>query len=184
VVVEEHAVKPDPSTMLTMFILFFVLSFFSIGGAISVIPEIHRQAVDVSHWLTDREFVDLIAIAQAAPGPNVLFVTLIGYHVAGVVGALVATFAMCGPACAVAFWVAQVFHRFREKKWRIAVQAGLVPLSIGLIASVALIIARSADHDWKTMLITAAMFGLTYWTRISPIYGLGIATALGVAGFL
>jgi chromate transporter len=182
--VETHAVKLDFSTLLTMSVLFFVLSFFSIGGAVSVIPEIHRQAVEVSHWLTEREFVDLIAIAQAAPGPNVLFVTLIGYQVSGITGALLATFFMCGPACAVAFWIAQIFHRFREKKWRIAVQAGLVPMSIGLIASVALIIARSADHDWKTMLITAATFGLTYWTRISPIYALAAATGLGVAGLL
>ena len=122
-VVEKHAVKLDFSTLLTMSILFFVLSFFSIGGAVSVIPEIHRQAVEVSHWLTEREFVDLISIAQAAPGPNVLFVTLIGYQVSGITGALLATFFMCGPACAVAFCIAQIFHRFREKKWRIAVQA-------------------------------------------------------------
>ena len=176
--------KYDFSTLITMSILFSVLSFLSIGGAVSVIPEIHRQAVDISHWMTDRQFVDLVAIAQAAPGPNVLFVTLIGHHVAGVTGALVATFFMCGPACVVAFFIAQIFHRFREKRWRIAVQAGLVPLSIGLIASVALIIARSADSDWKTMIITAATFALTYWTRISPLYALGAATAIGVAGFL
>jgi len=176
--------KYDFTALVTMSVLFAVLSFLSIGGAISVIPEIHRQAVDISHWMTDRQFVDLVSIAQAAPGPNVLFVTLIGYHVAGLAGAFAATFFMCGPACVVAFGIAQIFHRFREKHWRIAVQAGLVPLSIGLISSVALLIARSADHDWKTMLITAATFAITYWTRISPLYALGAATALGVAGFL
>lgn len=176
--------KVDWATYLTMTVLFSVLSFLSIGGAISVIPEIHRQAVDISHWMTDREFVDLVAIAQAAPGPNVLFVTLIGHHVAGIPGALLATFCMCGPACVVAFFIAQTFERFKERRWRIAVQAGLVPLSIGLIASVALIIAKAADHDWKTMAITAATFALTYWTRISPLYALGIAAALGIGGLL
>lgn len=176
--------KVDWATYLTMAVLFSVLSFLSIGGAISVIPEIHRQAVDISHWMTDREFVDLVAIAQAAPGPNVLFVTLIGQHVAGIPGALLATFCMCGPACVVAFFIARVFERFKEKHWRIAVQAGLVPLSIGLIASVALLIARAADNDWKTLAITVATFALTYWTRISPLYALGVATVVGVAGFL
>lgn len=176
--------KVDWGTYLTVAVLFSVLSFLSIGGAISVLPEIHRQAVEISHWMTDREFVDLVAIAQAAPGPNVLFVTLIGHHVAGIPGALLATFCMCGPACVVAFFIARVFERFKEKRWRIALQAGLVPLSIGLIASVALLIARAADHDWKTIAITAATFALTYWTRISPLYALGAAAALGVMGLL
>lgn len=176
--------KADWATYLAMAALFSVLSFLSIGGAVSVIPEIHRQAVEISHWMTDRQFVDLVAIAQAAPGPNVLFVTLIGHHVAGIPGALLATFCMCGPACFVAFLVAQVFERFKHKRWRIAVQAGLVPLSVGLIAAVALLIARAADNDWKTLLITAVTFALTYWTRVSPLYALGAATALGVAGLL
>ncbi len=170
--------------LLTMLLHFSLLSFLAVGGAISALPEMHRQAVDVSHWMTDRQFIELVAIAQAAPGPNVLFVTLIGQHVAGIPGALVATFAMCGPACAVAFGIAQVFDRFKEKRWRIAVQAGLVPLAIGLVAATALLIARTADTNIPTLLITAATFALTYWTRISPLFALGIASALGLAGFL
>lgn len=176
--------KDDVSTLIALALLFSVLSFLSVGGAISAVPEIHRQAVELHNWMTDREFVDLVAIAQAAPGPNVLFVTLIGYHVAGVAGAIVATVFMCGPACAVAFIIARVFDRFREKPWRSAVQSGLVPVSIGLICATALVIARSADHDWKTFAITAATFAITYWTRISPLYALGAAAALGVAGLL
>jgi chromate transporter len=176
--------KDDLGTLISLALLFSLLSFLSVGGAISALPEIHRQAIDIHHWMTDREFVDLVAIAQAAPGPNVLFVTLIGHHVAGIPGALVATFFMCGPACAVAFFIARMFDRFREKPWRAAVQSGLVPVSIGLVGATALIIARSADHDWKTFAITAATFAIAYWTRISPLYALGAATALGVAGLL
>jgi chromate transporter len=176
--------KDELGTLITLALLFSLLSFLSVGGAISALPEIHRQAIDIHHWMTDREFVDLVAIAQAAPGPNVLFVTLIGHHVAGIPGALVATFFMCGPACAVAFFIARMFDRFRDKPWRAAVQGGLVPVSIGLVGATALIIARSADHDWKTFAITAATFAIAYWTRISPLYALGAATALGVAGLL
>lgn len=176
--------KEQIETLVALAALFSVLSFLSVGGAISAVPEIHRQAVDVHHWMTVREFVDLVAIAQAAPGPNVLFVTLIGYHVAGVSGALVATAFVCGPACAVAFVIARVFDRFRDKPWRKAVQNGLVPISIGLIGGTALVIARSAVHDWKTFAITAATFAITYWTRISPLYAFGVATVIGVAGLL
>ena len=170
--------------LVTLALHFSLLSFLAIGGAITALPEMHRQAVEVSHWMTDRQFIELVAIAQAAPGPNVLFVTLIGNHVAGVAGALVATFFMCGPACAVAFFIARVFDRFKESRWRIAVQSGLVPLSIGLVAATALIIARSADTNIPTFLITAGTFAVSYWTRISPLIALGIATALGLAGVL
>jgi chromate transporter len=176
--------KDDFGTLVTLALLFGLLSFLSVGGAISAVPEIHRQAVDIHRWMTDREFVDLVAIAQAAPGPNVLFVTLIGHHVAGIPGALVATVMMCGPACAVAFFIARAFDRFRDKPWRAAVQGGLVPLSIGLVGATALIIARSADHDWKTFAITAATFAIAYWTKLSPLYALGAATVLGFAGLL
>ena len=174
----------DDSALLTLALHFSLLSFLAIGGAISALPEMHRQAVDVSHWMTDRQFTELVAIAQAAPGPNVLFVTLIGNHVAGVSGALVATFCMCGPACAVAFYIARVFDRFKTSRWRIAVQSGLIPISIGLVAATALIIARSADHDWRTLVITAATFALTFWTRLSPLFALGIAAGLGFVGLL
>jgi chromate transporter len=181
---ENRAVKSDFNTLVTLALLFTMLSFLSTGGAISALPEVHRQAVELHGWMTDRQFAELVAIAQAAPGPNVLFVTLIGQHVAGIPGALVATIAMCGPACGVAFFVARVFDRFKEKRWRRAVQAGLVPLSIGLVAAVALIIARTADRDAATVAITTATFAIAYWTRISPLFALGLATAAGLAGFL
>ena len=176
--------KGDIETLVALALLFTLLSFLSVGGAISAMPEIHRQAVDLHHWMSDREFVDLVAIAQAAPGPNVLFVTLIGQHVAGVPGALIATVFMCGPACVVAFFIARAFDRFRDRPWRAAIQAGLVPVSIGLICATALIIARSANHDWKTFAVTAATFAVTYWTRVSPLYALGAAAAVGLAGLL
>ena len=74
-------------TLLTLAWTFGLMSLLAIGGANSTIPEMHRVAVDVQHWLSDSQFVDMFAIAQLSPGPNVLIVTLIGYHVAGIAGA-------------------------------------------------------------------------------------------------
>lgn len=176
--------KDDLGTFVSLALLFSLVSFLAIGGGASAVPEIHRQTVDLHRWLTDREFVDLIAIAQAAPGPNVMFVTLIGYHVAGITGALIATVFMFAPACTVAFFIAHLFDRFRDKPWRAAVQSGLVPVSVGLVGATALIIARSADHDWKTFGISAVTFAIAYGTRLSPLYILGAASALGLAGLL
>jgi hypothetical protein len=89
--------------ILTLAWTFGLMSLFAVGGANSAIPEMHRVAVDVQHWLSDKQFADLFAISQMSPGPNVLIVTLIGYSVAGVAGALVATVSMCVPT-AVGLW--------------------------------------------------------------------------------
>ena len=176
--------KDTGGTLLILALHFSLLSFLAIGGAISALPEMHRQAVDVYRWMTSTQFAQLVAIAQAAPGPNVLIVTLIGQQVAGIPGALIATICMCGPACAVAFHIVRAFHHFRELKWAIAVQAGLVPVSVGLVGATAFIVARSAYQGWGTLVITAATFALAHWTRVSPLWALAGASALGLAGVL
>jgi chromate transporter len=176
--------KDGAGTLLTLALQFSLLSFLAIGGAITALPEMHRQAVDVYHWMTSTQFTQLVAIAQAAPGPNVLIVTLIGQQVAGIPGALVATVCMCGPACAVAFQIVRAFHQFKQSRWAIALQAGLIPVSVGLVGATALIVARSADQGWGTLLITATTFAITHWTRISPLWALGAATLIGLSGLV
>ena len=87
----------NDSPLLSLFGYFALLSLFAVGGANAAIPEMHRIAVEVMQWMTERQFADSFAIAQVSPGPNIIIVTLIGYHVAGLAGAAVATTAMCGP---------------------------------------------------------------------------------------
>lgn len=106
----------------------------------------------------------MFAIAQAAPGPNIIVVTLIGYQAAGIAGALVATLAMCGPTCVITYYDSRTFDRFKDAKWRIVVQAGLVPVSVGLFAAGALVIARAADKNLAAVCITLATATIAYWT--------------------
>jgi chromate transporter len=174
--------KQDSDIFLALLMNFALCSLMAVGGANSVVPEMHRQAVDVHLWISDRKFSELFAIAQAAPGPNVVFVTLLGHYIAGIPGALVTTFAMCAPTCTIAYFVARVFDRFKDATWRIVIQAGLVPVTIGLIAASALIVARAADRDAATFLITLASFALAYWTRITPLAALAVAAGLGLIG--
>jgi len=174
----------DSDLYIALLLNFALFSLMAVGGANSAVPEMHRQAVEVHHWISDRKFSELFAIAQAAPGPNVVFVTLLGHYIAGIPGALITTIAMCGPTCAIAYFVARVFDRFKSAPWRVVVQAGLVPVTIGLIAASALIVARAADRDAVTFLITAATFSLTYWTKVSPLVAFGVAAALGLAGLV
>ena len=174
----------NDSPLLTLAGYFALLSLFAVGGANAAIPEMHRVAVDVMHWMSDRQFADMFAIAQVSPGPNIIIVTLIGYHVAGFAGAAVATTAMCGPTCLMAFFVSRVWDRFKDAHWRIAIQAGLVPLSLGLIAASAFVLARTADHNVYAGLITAATAAVAYFTRVNPLWMFVVAGVLGLSGWL
>jgi chromate transporter len=170
--------------LTSLFGYFALLSLFAVGGANAAIPEMHRVAVDVMHWMNDRQFSDMYAIAQMSPGPNVIIVALIGYHVAGFSGAAVATAAMCGPTCTLAFFVARTWDRFKEARWRMAIQAGMVPLSLGLIAASAFVLARAADHNVYAALITGATAAVAFFTRINPLWAFLVAGALGLSGWL
>ena len=172
------------NVLTTLAVNFALMSLAAIGGANAAVPEMHRLAVEVMGWMTERQFTDLFAIAQITPGPNVIIVTLLGYHVAGLAGALVATLAMCGPTCVLAFFVGRVWERFKNANWRIVIQNGLVPVSIGLIAASALVIARVADESWTHIAITAATFCLAYWTRWNPLWMFTAAGLLGIAGLI
>ena len=172
----------DPLTTLAMH--FALLSLFAIGGANAAIPEMHRLAVEVEGWMSDRQFADLFAIAQVTPGPNVIIATLIGYQVAGVAGALVATAAMCGPTCFATFYIARVWDRFRDAPLRIAIQAGLVPISVGLIAASAWILAWATDTNRVALAITAATAGVGYFTKVNPLWLFAVAALMGAIGLV
>jgi chromate transporter len=174
----------DDNILWTLTWHFAILSLFAIGGANAAITEMHRVAVEVMGWMTDRQFADMFAIGQVTPGPNVIVVTLIGYHVAGLSGALVATFAMCGPTCLFAYFVGGLWERFREARWRIAIQAGLVPVSVGLLAASALIVARAADRTWVALVVTLATAAIAIWTKVNPVWLFAGAALLGLGGWM
>jgi len=176
------AMKYDQLTSLAGH--FALLSLFAIGGANSAVPEMHRLAVEVEHWMSERQFTDIFAIAQVTPGPNVIIVTLIGYHVAGLAGALVATVAMCGPTCVLAFYVGQIWERFKDRHWRNAIQAGLVPLSIGFMAASAYVVTRAADISWVAAGLTAVVGVLMYFGKLNPLLLLAAGGLIGLAGLL
>jgi chromate transporter len=174
--------KTDSDILIILAVQFSVIALLSLGGANAVLPEIHRQAVDVRGWITDRQFADMFAIAQAIPGPSILIVTLLGYQVAGFWGALVITLAMCGPTSVLAGILSRTWYRFKDAPWRIAVQAGLVPISVGLVGASAILLTQVAVHSVAAGAIAAAAAAVTYWTRWNPLWLIGAAGLLGLAG--
>jgi chromate transporter len=176
--------KTGGGTLLTLAGFFALVSLFAIGGANSAVPEIHRYAVDVQHWLSDRQFSEAFALAQLTPGPNVIIVTLIGYHVAGVIGGLVTTLAMCGPTCVFAYFVGRASDRFKGKAWHGALSRGLVPVTLGLLASSATVIATTSDYGWLAIAVTAGTALTAFFVRVHPLWAFAVAAVLGVAGLV
>ncbi len=171
-----------PPVLLELCAQFLVLSLLSIGGANAVLPEIHLRVVETEHWMTDADFAQLFALSQAAPGPNVLIVSLIGWKVAGVVGGVVAMLAMSGPSSLLTYAVAHAWERFRDAPWRIAIQRGLAPVTVGLILASGYVLTRTVDQSWSAYAITGATLVLALSTRLHPLWMLGVAAVLGALG--
>jgi len=170
--------------LITLAVQFAIMSLLAFGGANAVVPEMHRQAVELRSWMNQREFADMFAMSQAAPGPNVMLVTLIGYHVAGFAGAAVATLAMCGPTAVLAQFLSRVWDQFKDAPWRAAVQKGITPISVGLVGASAIVLTRASDHSWVAFAITVATAVTAYWTRWNPLWLIGIAALAGLTGFV
>ena len=174
----------DTNPLLALASTFALMSLFAVGGASSAIPEMHRVAVDVQHWLTDRQFADAYAISQLSPGPNVLIVTLIGYSVAGIAGALVATLSMCVPTAVLALCVSRLLTRSSQARWPAIIQAALVPLSIGLMGASGFVLARTSDRTVAAVLVTVGAAVLASVTKLNPGWMLLAGGVLGFAGLI
>ena len=179
-------------TLLSLLGLFGSLSLMSIGGGNTVLPEMHLRAVNGYHWLTDGQFADIFSISQAAPGPSILIVSLVGYAaglqvsgvLGGIVGGLVATVAMIVPAAVLMYLVTLSWQRAQNSKWRIAVEKGFAPLTVGLILATSLVMSRAADHDWRAYSITAVATVIFVRTETNPLIVVAAAAVLGYLGFL
>ena len=168
-------------TLVTLAWFFALLSLFAIGGGNSAIPEMHRFAVDVQHWLSDPQFADSSALAQLTPGPNLIIVALIGYHVAGIVGALVATVSMCGPtACSLSSSAARPKGSGRGLAMVLA--GDLVPVTIGSPRRAPSSWRRAADDTQVAVGITVVAALMTYWIRVNPLWIFAVAALLGLSG--
>ena len=174
----------NPVVLLEIARQFLLLSLLSIGGANAIIPEIQRRAVEIEHWMTNADFSQMFALSQAAPGPNVLIVSLIGWQAAGVVGAVLAMVAMCAPSSLLTYHVANAWDRFREAPLRIAIQTALSPVTVGLILASGFVLARTIDHDWAAYAATIVTAAFALLTRVHPLWLLAVAAVLGAAGFI
>ena len=172
------------SLLLDLFISFFLVAFVSFGGATAVIPELYRIAVTEHGWMDARTFTELFAIAQAAPGPNVLIVTLIGQHVEGWQGALAATVGMCLPMSLVVGLLFKHWDRLQHWRGRAAIQLGVAPLAVGHVLASGTLIARSAAPGWAGMALVALTVWISLRTKLHPLWLILLGALFGFAGLV
>lgn len=172
------------NAVVELFLEFSLLSFVAFGGATALLPEMHRVVVENHHWLDDATFTHLYAIAQAAPGPNVLVVTLIGWQVAGLAGALAATLAMCLPMSIVIYLLIDRWESFSGRRWQRAIQIGVAPLAVGLVFSGATLIGQSAGLGWAAWALVALTVALNLRTKLHPLWFIGLGALAGLLGLV
>lgn len=176
------------STYAQLVILFGSLSLMSIGGGNAVLPEMHLRAVNQQHWVSNAQFADLFSISQTAPGPSILIVGMVGYAaglpvggvLGGILGGVIATAAMVIPAASLVYAITLFWQKAEQSKWRIAVEKGFAPLTVGLILASSLVMSRSADHDWRAYLLTGVCTLIFVRSKVNPLI---VVAAAGVIGY-
>lgn len=166
-----------------LFSAFLTTSLFAIGGASALIPEFHRQIVENYHLMNDAQFANSVALAQLAPGPNMLMVSYIGWQVAGLPGLLASTFAIVVPPSLLSFAVGRGMERLRGAPWLTAVKSSLGPVTIGLMVASGLVTARAAGQDVVSILLTAGAAAFMIAFKRNPLWVISAGALVGlVAG--
>jgi chromate transporter len=173
--------------LLGLFGQFLVLSLLAIGGTITTAPDMHRYVIAEHHWISDAQFSASIAIAQAAPGPNVLFVAVIGWNVAGPIGALATMAGTMLPSTALTLVATRWGARRRDTRFVRAFKTGLTPLTIGLLVATGWLLARPyVDFNARglgAIALIAVSIAAMVRTRLSPIWLVGLGAVVGALGW-
>lgn len=180
---------------LNFFLHFMLLSLLSVGGAVSTLPDMHRYLVGQQHWLSDAQFNASVAVAQAAPGPNVLFVALMGWHVGAntgslwnaLLGVVIAMVGIILPSASLTFSFASWSHKNRELILVRSFKQGMAPIVIGLLLATGWIMASGAQGFQQHLgiyLLTALAAILVWKTRVHLLWLLVGGALLGWFGFV
>ena len=176
---------------IELFLTFFVIGMFTIGGGYAMLSLIQNKVVTVHGWITDGTFTDIVAISQMTPGPiGINSATYIGYEVlsnAGasefmcILGSFTATFAVVLPSFLIVLMLCKVYEKWKNNYLFKGVMAGLKPATLGLIGTAALGLATPENFiDWKSFVICIAAFAALYFKKIGPFAIIGLGAIVGL----
>ena len=167
-----------------LFFHFVALWFVAVGGPSAILPDIHRYVVTSQQLLTNREFAEIYALAQVAPGPNVMYVTLMGWHLAGLVGAIATTIPILIPATTLTMVVGYFNEKYPDARIFRAVRRGLTPITIGLMFSGASVLIRTVNHDWRGYLISLLTAAIVLRKSLNPLWLMAGGAVIGLTGLI
>jgi chromate transporter len=180
---------------LSLFVHYLALSLLAVGGAITTAPDMHRYLVQEKAWLSDPQFSASISIAQAAPGPNVLFIALLGWNVGlnagglptALLGMVICMLGIMIPSTTLTYAAARWGHANRELRAVRAFKQGMAPVVIALLVATGWILATANGYElknWPTWLVAAATTVVVWRTKVHLLWLLGIGAALGWVGWI
>ena len=195
-----HAIALQPLDWLNLFFYYISISLLAVGGAIATAPDMHRFLVERQGWLTDLQFNASIAIAQAAPGPNVLFIALLGWNVginaggagpagwaSGALGVVLSMVGIMLPSTTLTWLATRWGHRNRERRGVRAFKQGMAPVVIGLLVATSWVLARAHGEwttDWPLWLLSATATVLVWRTKLHLLWMLGAGAVAGGMGWI
>jgi chromate transporter len=167
-----------------LFLHFLALWFVAVGGPSTILPEIHRYVVEVQQLLTTTQFAEIYTLAQVAPGPNVMYVTLIGWHLAGWAGVAATTIPLLVPASTLTLLVGHLNERYPNAPIGRALRSGLMPITIGLMLASATILMRAVTHDWRGYVMTLLTVAVVLRKPWNPLWLLAAGALAGMVGLV
>ena len=169
------------SSLIKLFLSFFKIGLFSFGGGYAMLPLIKKEIIEVHGWLTNAEFIDIIAISEMTPGPIAInSATFLGYRISGILGSVVSTIAVVLPSFIIMSLIFHFVNKFKDSPYSDWFFRGIRPIVLGLIASAAVSVAMDAFVDIKSVLITLGIFYIVTFKRLNPIIAIIIAGIMGV----
>ncbi len=172
------------SDWLALFTHFLTLSLLAVGGAITTVPDMQRFVVREQGWITDAQFTASVALAQAAPGPNVLFVAVIGFNVGGLAGVLATMAGTLLPSTTLAFAASRWGDRNRESIGLRSFTTGMAPLTLGLLVATGWILLGPTRGQWMTGVLVAGTLLFMLRTKYSPLWPIAVGAVAGVMGWV
>ena len=169
---------------LSLFTHFLVLSLLAVGGAITTVPDMQRFVVKEQGWITDAQFTASVALAQAAPGPNVLFVAVIGFNVGGLSGVVATMAGTLLPSTTLAMAATRLSSQHQDARWMRAFTTGLAPMTIGLLAATSWILLGPTRTEWTAIALALGTLVFMLRTKWSPLWPIAVGAVAGALGWV
>jgi chromate transporter len=170
--------------VIALFWHFLVLGCLAVGGVSTVMPDMYRYVVDENAMVNGRQFSDAYALAQATPGPNALWVTLLGLLARGWAGALATTLGILLPATAFSLIASALHARHADTPFARAVRRGLAPVALGFMLASGWVLLRSIEHGWRGYALALVTLAIVMGTRLNPLWLLAAGALIGIAGWI